>query len=198
MNTKLWTRWVMQTARRWNDISPVIMKTGVNSVDKDHRMMIECALELNNLISEMESNSVSLDLIARQGELLNKFYAITKNHFTREETLILRFGIDGIKTQQREHAVILGMLQDCIDKFDSGQITVNIELKQSILDWVVHHINEIDNKVFALSNWRNVLASATCWEDVSHIINSTGFEHFDNQHKELVEVSLRLNKYVSS
>ena len=44
MNPRDWGRWVMQTARTWDDLSPVIRACGLDSVDDDHRRMIEYEL----------------------------------------------------------------------------------------------------------------------------------------------------------
>ncbi len=53
-----WTRWILQTARKWEDIDEIIKITGIDTIDNDHRKMAEYALEINNLIDLFEKEGL--------------------------------------------------------------------------------------------------------------------------------------------
>lgn len=197
MNEENWTRWIMQTARTWNDISKIIKTTGIDTVDHDHQKLLEYALELNQLIENLNQDKFNLVYLDEQRFLLDKLYQYTEQHFSREEKLMEHYSIPDTAYHLKQHKEILSSLKAAISEFNAGKITVSIDLKLSILEWVVVHINEVDAKTFSLKNWQHVLEAATSWNDIKEIIKRTDIELVDNEHRMLVESSLKINSVFS-
>lgn len=124
-----WVRWVLQTARTWDDISVVIKETGIEKIDNDHRHMTDYALAINNMIDTMERGEHNLDFINHQADLLQKLYDYTLKHFSREEDLIQSFNMDGYNDHKSVHEEILAMIRNTIDDFNTGRLTISQNLK---------------------------------------------------------------------
>ncbi|MBF0444922.1 MAG: hemerythrin family protein [Magnetococcales bacterium] len=197
MKEEYWTRWIVQTARSWNDISEVIKHTGIEKIDNDHRVLIESSLELNRLIEAFESDDVNLAMIKKEAAFLEKVYNIWDGHIKREEGLIKKFGLKNLDRQQEQHRKFLTLLDTFIKDFKSGRLWVSVNLKMSVLEWVVNHINTLDYETFCRDNWMPVVVeNATVWDDVSELINSTTLHMLDDQHKDLVDLTLTLNPLI--
>lgn len=191
-----WTRWVMQTARSWDDITGIINKTGIDSIDLDHRQMTEVVLEINNLIDIYESGKTDLKSIREQGRVLETLYAFAERHFTREINIIEKYDLPNLDEQKSQHGMFLNMLQGYIDDFNEGRLAVSLNLKSAVLEWWVGHINDVDTRTFNLENWTKVaIDQARNWEDVAEIIRPMGNELLDLEHKEMTEIALGLFKY---
>jgi len=193
MNDRAWTRWVMQSARTWDDISFIIRKTGIQMVDDDHRRLTEFALEINRFLDIMERDQVGMGDIERESELLQELYQYTEDHFAREEVLIERYGLEGLDNQKEHHRRILAMVSDRIQDFGTGRLTTALQLKLAILEWIVVHINQVDYGTFQLRKWRPVMRRARTWDDVSTFVRRMGVESVDQEHRALTELTLELN-----
>ena len=197
MNEKQWTRWIMQTARTWDDLSGMIHQTGVLFVDDDHRRMTEYALDLNLLIEKM-NRDFDLDYIGKQAELLEGLYQYTVGHFGREEVLLERYQIESLGEQKTQHQKILNMLHGVSDDFNAGRITVSLDLKLAVLEWVVNHINGTDSGSFSLDSMQSAFMSATEWNDIAEVVRSTGLTEIDTDHKRIGECILSLCGLIDS
>ncbi|MBF0228831.1 MAG: hemerythrin family protein [Desulfamplus sp.] len=183
-----WIRWVMQTARTWDDLANVIKLTGIDEVDEDHKKMAIYALEINNLVSIFEEDGFSLSYIKRQNEFLEKFYNYTVTHFKREEAMMKPFGFSWFERHQDQHGEILSQMRSMIDDCNAGRATISLNLKVAVLEWVMVHINKVDYHDFSLKNWRPLFLNATKLEDVSHLIKKTGVEILDKEHLDLAAI----------
>lgn len=198
MDEQSWTRWIMQTARSWSDISPVVRETGVEKVDGDHRRLTEYALELNQLIERMNREMYDLDCIRQQTDLLKKLYEYTVDHFSREEDILERYQIPKIEIHKQQHARILTMLTNVLEDFEAGRISVTMNLKLAILEWVVNHVNNIDFHSFTLENLQKTMDIASEWSDIQEIVRSTGISHIDNDHKDIAICTIKVNQVIDS
>jgi hemerythrin len=182
---------MIQSAERWSDIESIVANTGIDEVDTDHHKLVEYILELNHLITKIEEDKFNMAYLREQQRLLEKICSYAEEHFAREERLMDQYGIES-PNQRAQHRNILSMLDGAIADFKSGKTTVSLSLKVDIMEWVVGHINDVDRKTFDLANWRPVLEAAEKWEDLSFIIKKTGIPLVDDEHRELVECTLRL------
>lgn len=199
INDANWTRWVMQTARSWSDISDIINKTGVDSIDNDHKQMTEVVLEINNLIDIYESGEIDLKSIKEQGHILQTLYSFASRHFDREIQIIEKYNLPGLETQKTQHKLFLEMLTGFIDDFNEGRLAVSLNLKNAVLEWWVRHINTIDTNTFSRENWTQAaINSARSWDDVVEIIRPMGNELLDLEHREMTEIALGLLQYIEA
>jgi len=188
-----WNRWVLQTARRWSDVEHLVLKTGVESVDDDHRQLTEIALEISNLIDLVDEQGIRLSAIKEQGEAIQSMYNFAKEHFDREIGIIQRYSLPGLEIQREQHAYFLKMMQGFLDDFNNGRLTASLHLKNSVLDWWVTHINQVDHETFKIQQWtKGAIQAARNWDDVAEIIKTTGIETLDDEHRQMTEIALEL------
>ncbi len=193
MKEEQWTRWVMQTARTWADISPIMRETGIETVDKDHRRMIEHALELNQLIARMDKE-FNLEALKAQADLLKTLHEYTVGHFGREEVILERYKSPALDGQRRQHKRILDMLSAASADFEAGKTTVTQNLKLAIFEWVINHVNEMDYNAFSVQGLHEALSRAREWQDIAEIVRMTGIKIIDDDHRQLGESILRLHR----
>lgn len=183
----------MQTARRWEDVADLILLTGLDNIDGDHRHLTEIALQLNNLVMTTGSMEFSLDLIQGEREVLENTLDYARHHFRREERLIALFNLPNAARQQRQHQEFTRMIEEAIQEFNAGKLTVGLNLKGWILDWWITHINEVDAQTFGLDEWHLKAIHGTAdWSALSEIVFPTRIETLDDEHRELSELLLRL------
>ena len=192
MKSDNWTKWLIQAADKWGDLAPIIRNTGVRAIDSDHQQLVKYTLELNSLIKEFTGKKFNISQMNRQHIILTEIYKFAKYHFAREEELMRDFLISD-RLQHKEHTKILNMLEGFINEFDAGKLTTAYQLKFSITEWVINHVNNIDCQTFSLKNFKHILSGAREWNDLSHIIKMTNIPEVDKEHRELVECTLRIN-----
>ncbi len=191
MNDQKWITWKMQTSKTWDDISDVMILTRIDFIDYDHKMLVEYALELNNLIHQSEKD-FSLELLNRIGDLLNDLYTYAVAHFGREEKFMEKNKLPATEDHKIEHSRILGIIKSKVDDYSHGKVNISQELKAQIMDWLMNHINVTDHEFFKLENWNQNLTDAKTWEDVCDIIYMTGIRKVDEQHRGLSERAIEI------
>jgi hemerythrin-like metal-binding protein len=192
-----WVRWILQTARCWEDVSDVIERTGIDFIDDDHRQIVEHAMEMEQLIQALEGSRLDLDTVRREAVVLDRLYDVVLRHFRDEEALIVRFKLGFLSRQREQHHQFLRELETRIHDFHAGQILGIAKLRGSVLEWIVNHINTLDFKTFCLQNWLPAaLRTVTIWEDIQPLVRNTGFHHIDEEHRELVTLTLEIGRRV--
>lgn len=187
-----WVRWVMQTARNWDDISAVVKRTDIGIIDDDHQKLTELTLQINNLLdtTTQEGRQFDLAAIQRQRHILESLYAYAEHHFHREEDLIEKLGLPDGEKQHRQHEIFLNMLRTALEDFNHGRLTISIHLKQWVLEWWVRHINEMDYKTFCQENLvKQILAKPDTWAYLIPLIKSTGVASIDAEHHQLIHIA---------
>lgn len=191
MKDQTWFSWKMQTSKTWSDMAEVLKYTKVDFIDYDHKMLVEYALKLNQLINKMDKD-FSLDLLEETGELLNDLYTYAVDHFQREEIFMEAYNLPEIEAHKIVHDDILRVLYGHVNDFNNGKIRVGQDLKSQIMEWLIYHINDFDFKFFEIENWSENLSEARSWDQVKDIISLTGLKDIDLQHKELTVMAIDL------
>ena len=199
MKEQTWIRWIVQTARTWDDISEVVIKTGIERIDHDHQVLVEHALELNRLIQAFERDDLDLETIEQESKLFEKLYTVVESHFNWEVRFIERLKLKGLGRQKDQHAKFLAMLRAFMDDFKNGRLWVSLNLKMSVLEWVVDHINQVDHDTFCISDWMpQVVEEAESWADVRELVQNTSLFRIDDEHKDLIVLTLSLNQQIKA
>lgn len=194
-----WTRWIMQTSRKLHDLEEFIKKIGIDRVDEDHELMTGRVLHFNNLLDQIDSEGISMEIIEQLKELLDELYVIAEDHFSREEKIIRKFEIEGLKEHHAQHQNFLRLLREYSHNVLSGEFQKLHGLKLFILEWWVDHINDIDFKAFCSGNWTTkILTYAEKWDDIKDIIRSMRVEVIDRDHRQLAEYTLQLNGLIDA
>ena len=188
-----WARWVLQSARKWEDIANLIKPTHIDSVDDDHRRMTEIALRISNLLDLLQDGKLDLGSVRDQERILNNLYIGVAGHFEREERIMRRYKLPGFAAHKGQHDDFLDQLQAYITDFKDGRLTTAVNIKTTILEWWIDHINEVDFKTFRQRNWTDdVLMVAKTWDDVAELVKQTKVEDIDAEHRAVTEQILAL------
>ena len=194
-----WAQWIMETAYRWEDLSDVIKMTGIDKVDNDHKILSEYAIEFNRLFDFTGKGGFDLDFINAMEKLFAQLFSFTKEHFTREQEIIERLGIPGLRGQMNQHTKILKMLEDYMEEINTGKLNIALKFKSTFMDWLANHINNIDYNTFRLDKIGPiVLSKAQSWEDAADLIRSMGMVQIDEDHRHLTELALEFNQLIES
>ncbi len=175
-------RWAMDSAKTWLDIERLVPETGIDAVDADHRGILEFALALN-ILSEDAAKGLCSSLLSRQRLILSGLLDAARRHFEREENLIRKFGAPNLDRQAKEHAKIIGALEDRIHDFMEGRLTISPELRRAVFKWMIDHIAGTDLETFRLTELNSAFSQARNWGDLHEILRSTGVDKLDIQHK---------------
>jgi len=151
-----WTRWVLQSARTWADVSGVVQTIGIHAVDEDHRKFTQYALDLNLIIQALNNRDVSFENLHRGEEIFEHLLDYAEIHFDREARIMRQMESPMLKEHLEQHAMFLGMIEDHYGDFKRGRLQMVSGLKLSILDWWVNHINVVDYKTFVLGKTDNM------------------------------------------
>ncbi|BCS88129.1 bacteriohemerythrin [Pseudodesulfovibrio sediminis] len=151
-----WTRWVLQSARIWGDVSGIVQTIGIHAVDEDHRKFTQYALDLNLIIQALNNRDVSFDNLHRGAEIFEHLLDYAEIHFNREKRIMRKMESPMLQEHLEQHAMFLGMIEDHYSDFKRGRLQMVSGLKLSILDWWVNHINVVDYKTFVLGKNDNM------------------------------------------
>lgn len=198
MNEQHWMRWMVQTSRQWSDIAHRIRPTQIDILDQDHQHLVEAALQLNRLVTLFQRDDFDLSDIQREGEVLDKLFVVTHDHFIREQDLIKKFGLPHLERQTQQHDVFLEYLDDLIKEFRGGRLGVILNLKNAFLEWTIDHINQLDFETFRVESWKpRILGNAKHWRDMSELVRATGLHQIDQDHQDLVELTLEFDQVIA-
>jgi len=151
-----WQRWVLQSARTWDDVAGIIQVIGVTAIDDDHRKFTQYALDLNLIIEAFNNRDVSFDNLHKGSEIFDKLLEYAEVHFSREDRIMRRMDSPMLAVHLEQHGKFMGMIEDHYAEFKRGRLQMVSGLKLSILDWWVNHINVIDYKTFVLGKTENM------------------------------------------
>lgn len=149
IDEQIWRRWLMQTARTWDDMSSLVNDIGVEQIDDDHKKMIESVMEMNQLIYFFESNDFDLKYIEHQIHLLQKIRDDAAHHFQSEEALAKDYGLSTQhEDYQQQNEQFLTMLDTYISDCESGRLSINLNVKLTLLEWWLEHFSANYNLFF--------------------------------------------------
>jgi diguanylate cyclase (GGDEF)-like protein/hemerythrin-like metal-binding protein/PAS domain S-box-containing protein len=123
--------------------------TGVKIIDEQHRQMVQAVNDLNRIIGEGGDD-------AELQKLLSELLAFTSAHFATEEMLMAKYDYPGVEEHQKQHVGLLSDLQAIAGQFNPG---VELEILQSIKDWLMGHIQQADKPLGAYLTSRDVSLS---------------------------------------
>jgi hemerythrin len=124
-------------------------RVGIPMVDRQHRVLADC---LNRLVkhysleasADQESGS---DGRRQLGQLLDELYATAREHFRREEALMLGLSYPGYGSHLREHAMLLAELKSTfLNRFTQSWRDVDAALLSALRSWFISHVLRSDRE----------------------------------------------------
>lgn len=184
----------MNTARNHDDIAPIVRLTGIEELDHDHHLLFGYALELNNLMIEIEKEHFNLDFYYRVGELFVRLKQQMEVHFKREEEWLHLSMIPDFESHKAKHKTILEELQEAINDILGGKHTLTTEIKYRVLDWVFEHNNSYDAHYTGIDKWMYCIQHATKFDQLKGAVLKTGFPDLDRAYEVITTNLLKINE----
>lgn len=147
-----WKRWVVQSARCWEDVSGIIQPIGIDIVDNEHMLFTQYALDLNLIIRALNDREASFEDLHKGDEIFQRLLDYAEIHFDHELKIMKEIKTPLLKAHLEQHDIFMKMINGYYDEFKRGRLHIVGGLKLSILDWWVNHINGIDYQTFVVRN----------------------------------------------
>lgn len=119
-------------------------RTGIESVDEEHRRLFEIIRETNDLI-DAELLHDKYDEIVH---ILDELRDYTVKHFAHEEEYMERIHYEGLQNQKIAHEAFVERLNDInLETVDDNQKEYLDELILFLLEWLSNHILRMDKLI---------------------------------------------------
>jgi hemerythrin len=113
------------------------LSVGIKQFDEHHKVLIGY---INQLQDAMQVGKGKEAL----GKILDALIEYTGNHFTAEETLMMKCNYPGYMAHKKEHANLTATVLELQKKFKSGQSALSVETIHFLREWLTHHIMGTD------------------------------------------------------
>jgi hemerythrin-like metal-binding protein len=111
------------------------LSVGVEKLDEQHHVLFEILNDLHAAMMKGNAQSIT-------ASLLKNLVEYTRTHFTIEEGLMARTGYPGIDAHRVQHRALIKQVESYADRFERGEITLNLHLLNFLRDWLTNHIHE--------------------------------------------------------
>jgi hemerythrin len=119
----------------WNDRYSV----GIGSIDAQHQTLFGLAAELHNAMSAGQGKAAS-------SKVLDRLIQYTATHFAHEERLMRLHDFPGLEPHKAQHEALTKRVRQFQADFQSGRVTITIQLLQFLKNWLESHIKESDQE----------------------------------------------------
>ena len=113
------------------------LSVNISSFDNEHKRLLEMLNKLNDAMSQGHGQKVIAGILS---ELAN----YTKTHFKHEEDAMLKCNYPGLAEQRSQHTDFINKLQDMQNQYNSGNMTLSIQVFNFLVSWVQNHIKKTD------------------------------------------------------
>ncbi len=119
-------------------------KTGIELVDKEHKMLFDIADRIYVLLN----NEFSIDKYDKIVSVIEELKDYTTFHFKDEEAYMESINYKRMFTQKIDHDNFVKKLDDInLKELDENQDKHIFELLEFVNDWLIHHILEKDKLI---------------------------------------------------
>lgn len=137
----------------WTDetMAPLVwsaaLEIGHNEIDNDHRAMV-------GLLNRLQEASERADRVATQA-VLAELETLTRDHFAREEQLMLDIHYELLARHQKEHVHLFDEVRAQIEEMNEGIVSA-AAIAGFIKRWLIDHVETSDRQLAAaLARWRS-------------------------------------------
>jgi hemerythrin len=111
---------------------------GVKALDSQHTVLFGLLNDLHDAMMKGQAQSLS-------GPLLRKLVEYTHTHFAAEEQSLAATKYPGLADHRIKHRELIQQVEEYADRFDRGEVTLNIQLMNFLRDWLSNHIQKVDH-----------------------------------------------------
>lgn len=120
---------------QWNDS----LSVDVASIDKQHQKLVSMINELSDAMKQRKGKDVL-------GKILNSLISYTETHFKAEEKYFDMYNYPETADHKKEHLAFVQKVMEFKTGFETGKLSVTIELMSFLSDWLKNHIKGTDKK----------------------------------------------------
>lgn len=117
----------------WNDN----LSVKVAEIDMQHKKLVAMINELYDAMKVGKGKEVT-------GKILNGLILYTATHFKTEESYFAKFGYPDTDNHKKEHAAFVKKVTEFKEGFETGKVTLTIEVMNFLSDWLFKHIKITD------------------------------------------------------
>jgi len=118
-------------------------------IDEQHKKIVE----LLNVLSEAIAAGKAQDVLAK---VMEEVMAYAKYHFKTEESLLTEHKFPGLAEHKKEHEGFAAKAALLYEDAKKGKPAVVPETVRFLIDWLDHHIVEVDQKYSAFLNSKGI------------------------------------------
>ncbi|MEF8714393.1 MAG: bacteriohemerythrin [Accumulibacter sp.] len=123
------------------------LEIGHPEIDNDHRAMV-------GLLNRLQEASERADRVATQA-VLAELETLTRDHFAREEQLMLDIHYELLARHQKEHVHLFDEVRAQIEEMNEGIVSA-AAIAGFIKRWLIDHVETSDRQLAAaLARWRS-------------------------------------------
>lgn len=120
---------------KWTDSYSV----GIEEVDNQHKGLV---IIINELFSYMSQGKAKENL----SDIFDHLTDYTKLHFSVEESMLVKYAYPDYEQHKFEHTKFIDKMNELKSDFQSGKITISLEILSFLKDWLINHIQHTDKK----------------------------------------------------
>lgn len=129
----------------WNDRYSVRIRT----FDAQHKQLFDCLNELHDAMKRGLANSAVQSILMR-------LVGYTRSHFAAEEEAMARLAYPDYEPHQQVHRLLTARVNEFVERFRRGELTLSISLMEFLRDWLEQHIVGMDQQYSEYMNARGV------------------------------------------
>jgi hemerythrin-like metal-binding protein len=115
------------------------LSVGVKSIDDQHSVLFKSINDLHAAMLKGQSRSVV-------GPLLRTLVDYTREHFTAEEAMMEAAKYPSLAAHRIKHKDLTKQVEEYVNRYESGDITLSIQLSGFLSDWLTKHIQSTDQE----------------------------------------------------
>lgn len=119
----------------WNDS----YKTGINTIDTQHKKLVDLINELHDAMTKGQGNQV-------MGKIVNELVNYTVTHFSTEERLMKQAGYADFDAHKKIHDDFTAKVRELQKDLAGGKKMMSLQVSNFLKDWLSGHIMGTDQK----------------------------------------------------
>lgn len=112
---------------------------GVESIDNQHKKLVNIINELKEGVDQSKQGEVLKDILPR---LVN----YTKVHFSDEEKIMEKAGYPELHLHKAQHKILINQVIEVLENLKSGKSNVSEDLFEFLKHWLIKHVLDHDKE----------------------------------------------------
>ncbi|MGD0548255.1 MAG: bacteriohemerythrin, partial [Terracidiphilus sp.] len=101
---------------------------------------------LFDIINELHAAMMKGQAQSLTGPLLKKLAEYTRSHFAAEEGMMASAKYPQLADHKIKHRDLIKQVEGYVDRYEKGEIAINLHLLNFLRDWLTNHIQKVDKE----------------------------------------------------